>query len=82
MQDYGFKSKSGLSSRTLVCGILRSWSLAGGGGRGGVLQFPPLLHQLMGSANEIKAKTGVISTLSNLIGELSLHTTWQMACCT
>ena len=39
-----------------------------------VLRFPPLVHQFNGSANKINA----ISTLSNLIVELSLCTKWQV----
>ena len=46
-----------------------------------VLQFPPFLHRLMVSANKDKAQINVISTLSNLIAELSLRTTWHTACC-
>ena len=38
-----------------------------------VRRFPPLLHQLMVSANEIKLRK-----MSNLIAELSFHTTWHM----
>ena len=40
-----------------------------------VLRFPPLLHRFNGSANRNKAQVNAISTLSNLIAELSLRTT-------
>ena len=43
-----------------------------------VLRFPPLLHPFNGSANTIKLKINAISTLSNLIAELSLRTKWHV----
>ena len=43
-----------------------------------VLQFPPLLHRFNGSAKKIKAQINAISTLSNLIAELSLRTKWHV----
>ena len=44
-----------------------------------VLRFPPLLHQFYGSANKNKkAQINAISTLSNLIAELSLRTKWHV----
>ena len=43
----------------------------------------PLSHELVVSANEIKAKMQCISTLSNLIAKLSLHTMCDkcLMCC-
>ena len=47
-----------------------------------VLQFSPLLHRLMVSANkEMKAKINVIYTLSKLVAELYLRTKWHTAGC-
>ena len=44
-----------------------------------VLRFPPLLHRFNGSANKKKkAQINAISTLSNLIAELSLRTKWHV----
>ena len=42
----------------------------------------PVVHQVMASANRIEVKINVISSLSNLIAELSLSTKWHMTCCT
>ena len=41
-----------------------------------ILRFPPLLHQFNGSAN--KAQINAISTLSNLIAELSICRKWHI----
>ena len=42
-----------------------------------VLQYPPLLHQLIVSVNEIKLKWMQIQLCHNVIAELSLRTTWH-----
>ena len=42
-----------------------------------ILRFPPHLHRFNGSANQKEAKIHAISTLSNVIAELSLRTTWH-----
>ena len=48
-----------------------------------VLGFlPPLLRRLIVSANENKAKINVVSTLSNLLAQLSFRTKWHTACFT
>ena len=41
-----------------------------------VLRFSPLLHQLTVSAKQIKLNINIISTLSTLLAQLSLHATW------
>ena len=48
-----------------------------------VLQLSPLLHWLTVSANKIKLKSKInaISSLSHLIAELFLGTTWYTTCC-
>ena len=70
-----FKSRLGLESsgfglwhflKLITRGFLRA------------VRFPPFLHRLNGSANKIKVKQNVISTLSNLIAELSPRTTWHV----
>ena len=75
MLEWGFEPRLGLEfsgfSRWLaVWGFLR------------VLRFHPLLHRVIVLANKIKAMINAISTLSNLIAELYLRTTWHSTCCT
>ena len=70
----GFESRLGLESsglsmwhflKLVARGFLRT------------LRFPPLLHRLMVQPIN-KAKINAIYTLSNLIAELSLRTTWHV----
>ena len=42
-----------------------------------IMMFVITVYTVNGSASKIKAKINAISTLSNLIAELSLHTTWH-----
>ena len=67
----GFESRLGLESSG--CSMWHFLKLVARGFLR-VLRFPPLLHRFNGSANQINT----ISTLSNLIADLSLCTKWHI----
>ena len=70
----GFESRLGLESSG--CSMWHFLKLVARGFLR-VLRFPPLLHRYNGSANKI-IQINAISTLSNLIVELSLRTKWHV----
>ena len=72
----GFESRLGLEFSG--CGMWHFLKLVSRGFLR-VLRYPPSpLHRFNGSANKNKAQINLISTLSNLIAELSLRTTWHV----
>ena len=72
---HGFESRMGLESSG--CSMWHFLKLVARGFLR-LLRFPPLLHWFNDSTNKNKAQINAISTLSNLIAELSLRTKWHI----